>query len=133
MGCEDRLLQPARRIVLSRLFVRRLLGRFIGGLPMKPATNICRLAIHSERIRHLLDHAITHDANPISHRHRLNLIVVTSDHRRAYLSVKPRDLRTHLHEEGGATRHPKSETVISCSFMSFVVLADPPRRSALRR
>jgi hypothetical protein len=57
---------------------------------------IRRIPVESERIGYLHDHTIAQDANPIAHRHRLDLIMRDINHCVTELSVKFGNLGAHL-------------------------------------
>ena len=74
--------------------------RFIGGLPMKLATN--RFAGRSNTncgSPVCWSDAAAHDGDPVAHRHRLDLVVRDVDRRHAELALHARDLGAHLHAQ----------------------------------
>src|SRR5260370_4483717 len=62
---------------------------------------IFRLPVKSQRIGYLHDETVAHDANAITHGHRLNLVMGNVNHGITELSVEFGNLRAHLHTHLG--------------------------------
>ena len=72
--------------------------RFIGGDPIKRATKTFAGRANSVRGRvDLLQDAVEHHRDPVTHRHRLDLVVGDVDRGYAEPPLKRSDLRTRLH------------------------------------
>ncbi len=76
--------------------------KFIGGEPMKPATNRFRgLVVELAGRGELLQDTATHDGDPVTQRHSLGLVVGHVDRRDAQALLQTGDLRAHLTAELG--------------------------------
>ena len=58
-----------------------------------------RVVVQLLRRRDLLQLALAHDGDPVTHRHRLDLVVRDVDRRHAERALEPADLRAHLDAE----------------------------------
>ncbi len=73
---------------------------FIGGVPMKLATNrFAGRVVDLLRRPDLLEHTVAHDRDAMAHRHRLDLVVRDVDHRRLEPALQLDELGTRLHAQ----------------------------------
>ena len=86
--------------------------KFIGGEPMKSATNRAgRPVVDLLRRAELLDHAVVHHGDRVGHRHRLELVMGDIDRGRAEAVVQRREARRTSASRNSASSAPSGSSI----------------------